>query len=160
MKNRVYKIKDKILVQGNENELTKNEILVKEENDSVVLKERVNGEVKDIVVKGGASEPEHVDLGDISISQNEEKDSKLYSGIIPNEDFLSICNNINNIIDINIGGMLVTILKNVDLYSNASYIVSLAIMKQPVGNTYIEIPAFLQFVNADGQVKLFIFYGT
>lgn len=112
------------------------------------------------IVVNKASEPEHVDLGDISISQNEEKDSKLYSGIIPNEDFLSICNNINNIIDINIGGMLLTILKSVDLYSNASYIVSLAIMKQPVGNTYIEIPAFLQFANADGQVKLFIFYGT
>lgn len=47
-KNRIYKIKDKILVQGNENELTENELLVKEENDSVVLKERVNGEVKSI----------------------------------------------------------------------------------------------------------------
>lgn len=52
MKNRVYKIKDKILVRGNENELTKDEVLVKEENGSIVLKERVNGEVKDIVVKG------------------------------------------------------------------------------------------------------------
>lgn len=50
MKNRIYKIKDKILVQGNENELTENEVLVKEENGSVVLKERVNDEVKDIVV--------------------------------------------------------------------------------------------------------------
>ena len=57
MKNRVYKIKDKILVQGNENELTKDEVLVKEENGSVVLKERVNGEVKDIVVKGGSDTP-------------------------------------------------------------------------------------------------------
>lgn len=55
MKNRIYKIKDKILVQGNENELTKDEVLVKEENGSVVLKERVNGEVKDIVIKGGNS---------------------------------------------------------------------------------------------------------
>lgn len=48
MKNRVYKIKDKILVQGNENELTENEVLVKEENGSVILKERVNGEIKSI----------------------------------------------------------------------------------------------------------------
>lgn len=48
MKNRIYKIKDKILVQGNENKLTENEILVKEENGYVVLKERVNGEVKSI----------------------------------------------------------------------------------------------------------------
>ena len=40
MKNRIYKIKDKILVQGDENLLKENEILVKEENDSVVLKER------------------------------------------------------------------------------------------------------------------------
>lgn len=52
MKKRVYKIKDKILVRGNENELTEDEVLVKEENGSVVLKERVNGEVKGIVVKG------------------------------------------------------------------------------------------------------------
>ena len=53
MKNRIYKIKDKILVRGNENELTKYEVLVKEENGSVVLKERVNGEVKSIA--GGSS---------------------------------------------------------------------------------------------------------
>jgi hypothetical protein len=48
MKNRIYKIKDKILVRGNENELTKDEVLVKEENGSVVLKERVNGQVRSI----------------------------------------------------------------------------------------------------------------
>lgn len=48
MKNRVYKIKDKILVQGNENELTENEVLIKEQNGSIILKERVNGEVKNI----------------------------------------------------------------------------------------------------------------
>ena len=53
MKNRIYKIKDKILVQGDENLLKENEVLVKEENDSVVLKERVNGEVKSIA---GSSE--------------------------------------------------------------------------------------------------------
>lgn len=47
-KNRIYKIKDKILVRGNENKLTEDEILVKEENGSVVLKERVNGEVKSV----------------------------------------------------------------------------------------------------------------
>ena len=34
MKKRINRIKDKIFVQGNENELTENEILVKEENDS------------------------------------------------------------------------------------------------------------------------------
>lgn len=55
MKKRVYKIKDKILVQGDENLLNEDEVLVKEENDSVILKERVNGNVKDIVVKGGAT---------------------------------------------------------------------------------------------------------
>lgn len=55
MKNRVYKIKDKILVRGNENELTKDEVLVKEENGSVVLKERVNGEVINVVVGGGSN---------------------------------------------------------------------------------------------------------
>ena len=55
MKKRVYKIKDKILVQGDENLLTEDEVLVKEENGSVVLKERVNGEVINIVTGGGDS---------------------------------------------------------------------------------------------------------
>ena len=55
MKKRVYKIKDKILVQGDENLLTEDEVLVKEENGSVLLKERVNGEVKDIVGGGSTS---------------------------------------------------------------------------------------------------------
>lgn len=55
-KNRIYKIKDKILVQGNENKLTENEILVKEENGSIVLKERVNGEVKSIAGSSGKNQ--------------------------------------------------------------------------------------------------------
>ena len=51
MKKRIYTINNKILVKGNENELTKDEVLVKEENGSVVLKERVNGKVVNIVTK-------------------------------------------------------------------------------------------------------------
>ena len=55
MKKRVYKIKDKILVQGDENLLTEDEVLVKEENGSVLLKERINGEIKNVVADGGSS---------------------------------------------------------------------------------------------------------
>ena len=74
MKKRVYKIKNKILVQSNENELTEDEILVKEENGSVLLKERVNGEVFNIVVKGGNPTPTEVSVNasseTLSISTN------------------------------------------------------------------------------------------
>ena len=66
MKNRIYKIKDKILVRGNENELTEDEVLVKEENGSVVLKERVNGEVINVVV-GGAT-LKYIDVTNIDSS--------------------------------------------------------------------------------------------
>jgi hypothetical protein len=68
MKNRVYKIKDKILVQGNENELTENEVLVKEQNGSVILKERVNGEIKSIA--GGSTE---IKTKDIQIQKGSEE---------------------------------------------------------------------------------------
>lgn len=70
MKNRVYKIKDKILVQGNENKLTENEVLVKEENGSVILKERVNGEIKSIA--GGSTE---IKTKDIQIQKGSETNS-------------------------------------------------------------------------------------
>jgi hypothetical protein len=44
MKNRIYKIKNKNLVTGNPNEVTENEILVKENNDGTVeLSHRNNG---------------------------------------------------------------------------------------------------------------------
>ena len=45
MKNRIYKIKDKILVQGDENLLKENEVLVKEFDKNVQLKTLQDGKI-------------------------------------------------------------------------------------------------------------------
>jgi hypothetical protein len=48
MKKRIFTVKDKILVKGDENKLNNNEILVEDEGTLLVLKERVNGKIKTI----------------------------------------------------------------------------------------------------------------
>lgn len=48
MKKRIFTVKDKILVKGDENKLNNNEILVEDEGALLVLKERVNGKIKTI----------------------------------------------------------------------------------------------------------------
>lgn len=112
MKNRVYKIKDKILVRGNENELTKDEILVKEENDSVVLKERVNGQVKDIVVKGGG-EPELININDINLEQSsQQKNIITFSTSLTKEQYDSIADaSLNDNIKLLFNGQYVLFVK-------------------------------------------------
>jgi hypothetical protein len=72
MKNRVYKIKDKILVRGNENELTKDEVLVKEENGSILLKERVNGQIINVVLNNRSIN--EIDVNSTSINPDTDAD--------------------------------------------------------------------------------------
>lgn len=53
MKRKIGELFNKPLVQGNENVLSSNEILVEQKGDTINLKERVNGGVK--VISGGSS---------------------------------------------------------------------------------------------------------
>lgn len=54
MKRKIDKIKNKRLVMGDINNLSSNEILVEQKGDTISLKERVNGEIKE--VSGGSNE--------------------------------------------------------------------------------------------------------
>lgn len=53
MKRKVGKLFNKPIVQGNENVLSSNEILVEQKGNTFSLKERVNGEIKE--VSGGSA---------------------------------------------------------------------------------------------------------
>lgn len=55
MKKRLYKVKNKILVQCNEEELLEHEILIKQDTSKISLKERINGKIVDIT-NGGTSD--------------------------------------------------------------------------------------------------------
>lgn len=55
MKKRLYRVKNKILVQCNEEELLEHEILVKQDTSKISLKERINGKIVDIT-NGGTSD--------------------------------------------------------------------------------------------------------
>ena len=74
MKKRIYKIKGKNLVVGDPNELSENELLVKENNDGTVeLSHRNNGTLETLGNGGsGGSEPEYVDLGVLSKGTTKE----------------------------------------------------------------------------------------
>lgn len=48
MKRKVGELFNKPIVQGNENELSSNEILVEQKGNTFILKERVNGEIKEV----------------------------------------------------------------------------------------------------------------
>lgn len=112
MKNRIYKIKDKILVQGNENKLTENEILVKEENGSVVLKERVNGEVKSIA-GGGNLITKNVTIGGSPNGNGSDFAGGTFVKEITLTDFIEIKN--SNKLNISLpvmNGVVLSMLKN------------------------------------------------
>lgn len=53
MKRKVGELFNKPIVQGNENVLSSNEILVKRKGNTLSLKERVNGEIKEVSGGGG-----------------------------------------------------------------------------------------------------------
>lgn len=55
-KQKIKTINGKRLVVGNVNELTNNEILVEQKGDSISLKERVNGEIKELSSNSGGSD--------------------------------------------------------------------------------------------------------
>lgn len=55
-KQKIKTINGKRLVVGNVNELTNNEILVEQKGDTISLKERVNGEIKELSGNSGGSD--------------------------------------------------------------------------------------------------------
>jgi hypothetical protein len=56
MKRKVGELFNKPIVQGNENVLSSNEILVEQKGDTFSLKERVNGEIKEVSGSGSSNE--------------------------------------------------------------------------------------------------------
>ena len=71
MKKRIYKINNKNLVTGNPNEVTENEILVKENNDGTVeLSHRNNGTLETLGSggNGGSSNIKYYDVSNLDIN--------------------------------------------------------------------------------------------
>lgn len=111
MKKRIYKINNKNLVTGNPNEVTENEILVKENNDGTVeLSHRNNGTLETLG-SGGNSTPKI------------ETDIRI-EGTIEGGDKTITCTQLSNFIDINNISSLDDLPDIVNLYDNNGKFIS------------------------------------
>jgi hypothetical protein len=98
MKKRIYKIKNKNLVTGNPNEITENEVLVKENNDGTVeLSHRNNGTLETLGSGGsGGGNIKYYDVSGIDFSSDSEYDVLIPLPIIGkavNNDTINIVTN-------------------------------------------------------------------
>lgn len=84
MKRKVGELFNKPIVQGNENVLSSNEILVEQKGNTFSLKERVNGEIKEVSGGGGvdSSSKNFIQYFKVSKGWNKAFSARMYGVIL------------------------------------------------------------------------------